>query len=177
LPIAFSAAESKAKSVCTIIINESVLKQAYSKNIDYSSLFDIQKDSSGDISAIIANTAKLNILKSQLAIEIQNKIDETQTQPIGVPLGSLFGNELLAGRGPKIPMKLITLGMIDVRFSNSFSSVGINQTKHESSIEIDMTINALLPAGSISATVTTAMPLTDAIIVGKIPQAYTNIQF
>jgi sporulation protein YunB len=177
MPLAFSMAESKAKSVGTLIINDTVSQQVQSENVNYTALFDIQKNSSGEISAIIANTAKMNLLKSQLSTEIQKRINEVHTQQIGIPLGSMLNNEFTAGRGPNIPIKLVTVGAITIDFTSSFESAGINQTRHEVLLEIKMTVSAVLPTGNSVAVVSSKVPVAQTIIVGNVPESYTNIAF
>ncbi|NLB80643.1 MAG: hypothetical protein GX800_03290, partial [Clostridiaceae bacterium] len=144
--------------------------------MDYADLFDIQKNPEGEITAIIANTAKMNVLKSQISLDIQQKIEETQQSEIGIPLGSLFGGEFIAGRGHVIPLKLVMGGIMEIDFKNSFTNAGINQTKHEAYIDIKITVNALMPSGNISTAIATTMPLTHAIIIGKTPNNYANFQ-
>ena len=177
MPLAYSMAESKAKSVGTVIINEAITKQITMRNLDYSTLYNIQKNSSGDISAITANVAKMNTIKAQLSTEIQEKINKIETQQIGIPLGSMLNNELLAGRGPNIPIKLVTVGVIEIDFTNTFESAGINQTKLEVQLEIKTTVSAMLPTGNARADIFSTVPIAQTIIVGNVPDAYTNIDF
>lgn len=176
MPLAYSMAESRAKAIGTLIINEAITDQISMKNIDYSTLYNIQKNSSGDISAITANVGKMNTIKAQISTVIQEKINSIETQQIGIPLGSMLNNELLAGRGPQIPIKLVTVGVIEIDFTNTFISAGINQTKLEVQLEIKMTISAILPTGNSKVNIFSTVPIAQTIIVGNVPDSYTNIQ-
>ncbi len=175
MPLAFAMAESKAKAIGTVIINETVSSQILSENIEYGELFDIQKNSSGDISAIIANTAKMNLLKARISEEIQDKINKLDTDAISIPVGSMLNNELTAGRGPRIPLKLVTVGAMEMDFWGNFTAAGINQTKHDVHLNIKLTISVILPTASSSAEITSSIPIAQTIIVGKVPDAYAAI--
>lgn len=177
LPLVTSMAQSKAKSIGTAIINEAITMQLTSKDVDYSQLYEIQKNKEGEISAIVANVTMMNTIKSQLNTSIQDRINSIDTQQIGIPIGSMLNNELLAGRGPKIPIKIVTVGEIQIDFTNSFVSAGINQTKHEVHLEVKASISAMMPTGNIVSDVTSTIPVAQTIIVGKVPDTYTNIAF
>ncbi|OQB15537.1 MAG: Sporulation protein YunB [Firmicutes bacterium ADurb.Bin193] len=176
IPLAFSIAEARAKGIGTIIVNEEISNQLASGAINYNELYTIQKDENGDICAITADTAKMNTVKALIITSIQNRVNDLNIQSIGIPLGNLFNNEFLAGRGPRIPIKLVTVGTIQVDFTNTFESAGINQTKHEVMLLINMQVTAIMPAGAATASIDSSVPVSQTIIVGKVPSAYANIQ-
>jgi len=175
IPLALSMAESKATRIATVVINETVSEKLAGNNIGYYDLYKIEKNNDGQISALVSNTIRMNQIKSEIATAIQEKISDIEVQQIGIPMGNLTNNYLLAGRGPKIPIKLMIVGIIDLNFKNSFISAGINQTKHEIVLEAKATITAILPAGQKTAEVCTTIPVAETIIVGNVPSTYTNI--
>lgn len=176
IPLALSMAESKAQRIATVVINETVSEKLAGNNIGYYDLYKIEKNNDGQISAVVSNVIKMNQIKSEITSAIQNKISDIDVQQIGIPLGNLSNNYLLAGRGPKIPIKLMIVGIIEMNFKNSFISAGINQTKHEIVLEAKATITAILPAGRKTAEVYTTIPVAETIIVGNVPNTYTNIE-
>ncbi len=176
IPLALSMAESKAQRIATVVINETVSEKLAKDNIGYYDLYKIEKNNDGEISALVSNVIKMNQIKSEITTSIQEKISNIEVQQIGIPLGNLTNNYLLAGRGPKIPIKLMIVGIIEMNFKNSFISAGINQTKHEIVLEAKATITAILPAGRKTAEVCTTIPVAETIIVGNVPTTYTNIE-
>jgi len=169
-------AESKATRIATVVINETVNEKLAGDNIGYYDLYKIEKNKDGQISALVSNVIRMNQIKSEITTIIQEKISNIEVQQIGIPLGNLSNNYLLAGRGPKIPIKLIIVGIIEINFRNSFVSAGINQTKHEIVLDAKATITAILPAGRKTAEVVTTIPVAETIIVGNVPTTYTNIE-
>lgn len=175
MPIAYTIAEAKAKSVGNILVNESVM-QYFSKNdVKNIKLYNMEKNDAGDISAIVLNSTNVNMAKGEIIQNIHNRLSSIDSQEIGVPVGSLINNEFLAGRGPKIPLKLIASGLTEVDFTNTFFSAGINQTKHIVYIEVKLTVHAILPGAKKTAVITSKIPLEETIIVGKVPDSYTNV--
>ena len=177
MPIAATLAEAKARSVATLVINDTVAQYMSDGAFDFSSMYTVEKTGGGDIAAITADTVKINLLKSTLSKEIQNKLDAIDTRQIGIPLGSMLGSEFTAGRGPRLPIKLLVAGLIAVDFGNTFTSAGINQTKHTVTLRVAMDVSAILPLGRAPTRVSTEIPVSDTVIVGKVPQTYADIQF
>ncbi len=175
LPIAVSLAEAKSKALGVAIINEAVTQQITQNNAEFLQLYDIQKNTDGEITAITANVARMNTLKAELTRVIQKRLSEIDTKEIGIPVGNLFNQEFLSGRGPKIPMKIVTVGTTAIDFSNTFTAAGINQTKYEVLLDVKLNVSAILPTQTASVEVSSSLPVAQTIIVGKVPDAYANI--
>ena len=171
-PIISSLAEAKASQIATVVMNEAINKHVMENDIDYDDLVVLQKNTDGRITAVSTNVAMTNRLKSQLALDVQERIVAIDRSDVEVPLGSILGSDLFEGMGPRISVKLIPSGFVVVDFVDSFTSVGINQTKHEVAIEITVKMSMLLPSGSKSVEVVTHVPVAQTVIVGEIPQAY-----
>jgi sporulation protein YunB len=175
MPIACTIAEAKAKTIGNILVSESVA-QYFSKNdVKSIKLYSMEKNDAGDISAIVLNPVNVNMAKSEIIKNIHSRLANIDSQEIGIPMGSLINNEFLAGRGPKIPLKLIASGLADVDFTNAFFSAGINQTKHIVYIEVKLLVHAILPGARKTATITSKIPLEETMIVGKVPNTYANV--
>ena len=56
------------------------------------------------------------------------RIDQVSARELSIPVGSLTGSPLLAGRGPRISVRMESVGSSAARFENQFESAGINQT-------------------------------------------------
>ena len=88
-------------------------------------------------------------------------------------LGSLTGSPLLAGRGPRISVRMESVGSSSARFENQFESAGINQTKHRIVLRIDVYVSILLPGYSTVTQVTNEITVAETVIVGEVPGTYT----
>ena len=118
----------------------------------------------------------MNKIKSQLLLKVQDKIEDVKPKEVGIPIGNIINSHMFSGWGPIIPVRLISIGTINTDFKNSFEAAGINQTKHEISVEVTGKINILLPILSVSSEVVTTVPVAHTILVGDVPDQYINIE-
>ena len=57
---------------------------------------------------------------------------------------------------------------------SSFKSGGINQTVHSVSMRVKTTVNIILPCGLTSVSLETAVPVTETVIVGNVPDIFAG---
>ena len=119
-PTIITVAEAKAKHIAIEAINESVNEKIEEKNLSYDELIHLQKNNNGEITALQANIVKMNQLKSALSISIQEKIAQVGSTKANIPLGNIINSEMLAGWGPKVPVRLIPVGTTQINFKNNF---------------------------------------------------------
>ena len=86
---------------------------------------------------------------------------------------TLTGSPLLAGRGPKLYVKMETLGTASAKFNDRFIAAGINQTKHQILLEVDVSVSILLPGITTYTKVSNEISVAETVIVGGVPQTYT----
>jgi len=94
-----------------------------------------------------------------------------------IPLGNIIGGSLLSGRGPGIGFRVVTLGNPSATFSNQFVTAGINQTKHQIMLEIEIHVNILVPGHATRETITTQMLVAETVIVGEVPGTFGQFHF
>ena len=84
LPIFDTLCKDKAKSIATLISNEqaTVVMREHS----YDELFTIEKDNDGNITMIKSNVFPINEIISDVAVKIQNEIDEKGRENIEIAL-------------------------------------------------------------------------------------------
>lgn len=175
-PYVLSIATTRAKNIASDVINKAVTDELASENIEYNDLILLQTNNSGMVTALQSNIPKINKLKSSLALAIQENITNIESTDISVPLGNLINGDITSGLGPKIPIKLLPIGSINIDFQNGFESAGINQTKHEIYLVAKASITILIPSASTTSDVETIVPVAQTIIVGSVPQTYANIE-
>ena len=163
-PILVSLATTRVSNMVNRIVSEAVDEAIDSGNITYSDLITFEKDNEGRITAIYSNMAAFNRLQSNILDIILARIDQVSTRELSIPVGSLSGSVLLAGRGPRISVRMESVGSSSANFENAFTSAGINQTKHQIVLNIDVAVSILLPGFSTVA---------ETVIVGSVPDTYT----
>ena len=92
---------------------------------------------------------------------------------LSIPLGTLTGSALLAGRGPRFRVRMQSVGSCSAHFENAFEHAGINQTTHSILLYVDVSVSILLPGFNTSAKVSNAFSVAETVIVGDVPDTYT----
>lgn len=172
-PIFEALCEDKAKSIATIISNNEATNVM--KDHTYDELFTIEKDNDGNITMIKSNVIQMNEIISDVAVKIQNSINERGKENIKITIGSFTGSKLLSGRGPGIPIKISSIGNVETDLRSEFSAQGINQTLHRVYLQVDCEVSVLTPYNTISEKVSNQVLLIENVIVGKIPNTYYNL--
>ena len=141
---------------------------------EYQSLAKIMENYSENIKAIETDTAKINRLKSAIIQSMQKNIDSHKSDTVYVPLGSCSNLYFLAGLGPKVPIRIYPVSIVNADFKESFDSVGINQVKHKLYLDVSMKMSFVGMMFAQSDTVETSVLLNETIIVGDTPTYYGN---
>ena len=172
-PILTNLATARVSNAVTRVVNTSVNETLYSAGVDYDRLISLEKDNEGRITAVKSNMAEFNRLQSAVLADVLQKLSEVSTRELSIPLGSLTGTPLLAGRGPLIRIKMQSVGSSSAHFENAFLSAGINQTRHEILLVVDVYASILLPGFSTVTKVTNRYAVAETVIVGSVPDTYT----
>ena len=90
-----------------------------------------EKDINGRITALKTNMSEVNRLKTDVINLINDEILALDNTDLGIPFGSVFLPEFLSGRGPQIPVNILSIRNSEAAFSSSFTQAGINQTLHQ----------------------------------------------
>lgn len=170
-PTILDVAETRVKSETTRAINEA-LNLAITDGCMYSDLVTIEKDANNDISLIYADSVKVNALARQMAIVTQSKINSISSFDVNVPLGTLSGIPLLAEKGPKVNIIVAPIGTVNCTFSSTFESAGINQTLHRIYINVESSVDLIIPTAHMNVSTVTPILLCESVIVGKVPQTF-----
>ena len=108
-----------------------------------------------------------------VADDVLERLGQVSASELAVPLGTLTGSPLLAGRGPKLTVKMETMGTAAATFRDKFTAAGINQTKHQILLDVDVYVTILLPGITTYTKVSNEISVAETVIVGSVPQTYT----
>ena len=172
-PLLESLATTRVSNTVNRIIFEAVNEAIQNGDISYERLISLEKDNEGKITAVHSNMAAFNRLQAQILDIILAKIDQVSARELSIPIGTLTGSALLAGRGPRIRVRMESVGSSTARFNNKFESAGINQTKHQIILEVEVSVAILLPGFTTATKVSTAVTVAETVIVGAVPDTYT----
>ena len=173
-PIVRAYAEGRARYVAIKVINEAVQEELETQDI-YDSLLHLEKGSDGNVIALKTEPVKMNRLKSAIISRIGEKLNASGSVEIRIPIGNMINGELFSGRGPRISVLLQMVNNVNAVFVSEFEHAGINQTMHRILIDVTVGMNVILPGGSSYFEITTEMSIAETIIVGDVPETYTDI--
>ena len=171
-PIFISSCKNAASSMAVNTVNEEVAKviQTYT----YEDIVEVEKDVNGKIATIQARFTQINDIVSQITENIQERIDQSDTQKVYINLGKVSGVSFLSYIGPTFEIEMERAGDINSKVKSEFESVGINQTLHRINLELECKMSILTPFGSVAEEMTTTVILAETVIVGEVPTTFLN---
>lgn len=171
-PIINTQCVNKAKSIATIISNEQAT--IVMENYKYEDLAVVIKDDNGKIQMVKLNIIPVNEIISDVAIKIQEQLNNVESTKFGIRLGSFLGVKLFSGVGPNMNVRMSTIGNVETELKSEFKSAGINQTLHQIYLDISCEVSILTPYDNINEKIKNQVLIAESIIVGEIPQSYYN---
>lgn len=165
-------AETQVRNATSDLINDAIDKQIETGNIRYDRIVYFEKDLEGRITALKTNMTEVNRLKTSILNLINDEILALDTTDITIPIGSLLFPELFSGRGPGIPVQILSIRNSDGSFSSYFSEAGINQTLHQLTMDVSVDVSVLMLGKAESFTVSSQVVVAETIIVGQVPNTF-----
>jgi len=165
-------AQTQVKNSTSDLTNDAIAKQIANGNIAYDRLVFFEKDLEGKITALKTNMSEVNRLKTDILNIINDEILALDAVSIGIPIGSLFLPELLSGKGPAIPVHILSIRNSDAAFVSHFEQAGINQTLHKLTMLVSIDVSVLALAETTSFTMESEVVVAETVIVGDVPQTF-----
>ena len=165
-------AQTQVRNSTSDLTNDAIAKQIANGNIAYDRLVFFEKDLNGKITALKTNMSEVNRLKTDILNIINDEILALDASSIGIPLGSLFLPELLSGKGPAIPVHILSIRNSDASFVSHFEQAGINQTLHKLTMVVSIDVSVLALAETNSFTIESEVVVAETVIVGDVPQTF-----
>ena len=160
-PVLTSLATARVSNTVNGIVTAAVNETIYSGGVDYDQLISFEKDNEGKITAVKSNMAEFNRLQSAIIDEVLEKLSEVTTKELSVPVGTL------------LRVRMQSVGSSSAHFENAFTSAGINQTKHQIYLVVDVYVSILLPGFSTTTKFSNTYSVAETVIVGSVPDNYT----
>ena len=171
-PVVRSLAQTQVINTASDLINDAILEQIMEGQIQYDRIVYFEKDLNGRITALKTNMAEVNRLKTETLNIINDEILAQDTETLGVSLGSLILPEFFSGKGPQIPVRILSIRNSDANFESFFTEAGINQTLQQLSMDVIVDVTVLVLGQTETFTVSSQMVVAETIIVGDVPATY-----
>lgn len=162
-------AQTRVVNATSDLINDAIDLQIETGTIQYDRIVYFEKDLDGRITALKTNMSEVNRLKTDILNIINDEIMEMDTSNIGIPVGSLILPEFLSGRGPLIPVQILSISNSDAGFDSYFTEAGINQTLQKLTMDVSVDVTVLVLGRTESFTVSSQVVVAETIIVGQVP--------
>ena len=173
-PVLAAIAESRAKNIATQAVNDAVWQVLSDEKISYDSLVSFTYGQDGKINAVAVNSVKLNTVCAQIRSRITDYFSALSEKIISIPIGSLTGIDLLAGRGQSVNIGITLSGSSQTEVINEFETAGINQTRHQIILKIKTKIYIIMQSGNITTETENSIIAAETVIVGEVPEIYSD---
>ncbi len=171
-PALTAIAEARITALAVSAMNDAIMERMDDNS--YTSLITAY-DNGEKVYMIQADTRQMNMLASDCCAAAQTRIAAMGEQGVSVPLGTVSGITYLSGRGPGIRVLFTPVGSVESDFDSELVSSGINQSLYRVNIRLTSTIRLIMPGVSHSIEVSAKAAIAESIIVGEVPQVYTNV--
>lgn len=174
-PYVREVAENQVVNAASNALTAAVSEQLRTGKADYNNIIMLEKDVRGNITAIKTNMGEVARLKAEIFDLLGDLAPEIQTLELGIPIGNLILPDFFAGKGFRLPVRVVSLSTSGADLFTEFTSAGINQTQQRITLRVTMTVSILTPFGSQSADVDTDVVVAETVIVGQVPESFFQI--
>lgn len=173
-PVVTTMAQYQCRVVSVLAMNEAVMEELSRIPDVEETLVRVEKAPDGTVSAIEIDSVEVNRLKARLTDAVANRLLSVPRQEVGIPLGTLLGWQLMAGRGPNVPLQIVPASFVESTIVDTLETAGINQTQHRVLIRFTVEMSAILPGYATGVTVENEVCVAQTLIVGEVPQFYAS---
>ncbi|MBQ8174687.1 MAG: sporulation protein YunB [Clostridia bacterium] len=169
--LAYSAATNRAQEIIAAAFSEAIAEN----EALYEELVTIVYRTDGAVASLSCHMQRLNAARNELLLSVLAAFRESDHITVAIPLGNLFGGELFSGRGPRVYIRVLLAEGASAHMDSQFTAQGINQTLHRVLFSITVNLTVLTPTRPVEAVVTQSYAVSETVIVGEVPDAYTQI--
>lgn len=127
------------------------------------------------LSSVVTDASAVNRLKTAIGSAIMQALDGMTGISVAIPLGTVLGWDLLSGWGPLIRFPMSVTSSVFTTVSSSLEGVGINQTAYRVTVGVRVSLYIVTPGGRTTATLDTAFSAAEAVLLGDVPDALTEV--
>ncbi|MEG1548931.1 MAG: sporulation protein YunB [Ruthenibacterium sp.] len=172
-PVITTMAQYQCRVVSVLAMNEAIIAELEQQTTLTEPILSVEKDANGNVTSIMVDSSGLNHLKAQMTEAVSNRLLAIKKQDVHIPLGTLLGWQIMAGRGPNIHLQVLPASFVETSMVDEVETAGINQTQYRIFIRFTVQMSAILPGYSTSVTVENEICVAETLIVGQVPQVYS----
>ena len=168
-PVAEILAKHFAEIYTNMIIEKAVSDYLKESELQYSDFAAVLYDENGKAVSVETLPYNINKVQSELGLAINKSLECSGKISDSIPLGSLTGSYLFAGKGPSLKIRICPVGKACIAVRSDIESTGINQTRHSISALITADISSSLPLYKFESSISFEFLLAETLIIGDVP--------
>ena len=157
-------AKSAVKTIITNCANRASEKALSELNVTYDMLAKINRNEQGLATSLEIDSVTANRVKSYISNEIAKALASYEKVEVTVPIFAAFG----------LYHTSLTTTVVS-NFESHFESAGINQVLHQILLTVGLESNIAANGGNTEQFTTTNFIIAQTVIVGAVPDAFTNV--
>ena len=169
-PVMIKSAQYECRQLCMTAMNQAVADAVAVHPERFRSLYQFRTDANGKITYIAADPLLMNTIKSDLTTQVSHRLSVLGANIISIPIGSLLGWHLMAGRGPALHLRIIQESYVDSDIESRVRNAGINQTELTVMIHFKAAMSVILSGYSTDVEVEDEICIAQVLIAGHTPQ-------
>ncbi|MGL4346113.1 MAG: sporulation protein YunB [Cellulosilyticaceae bacterium] len=175
MPTVMAMAKLKGTSLATESINEAINQTLSTQQITVEDLLSYDYNDKGELVSWNVNSILINKICTEIVTNANQELQHIGEVSLKIPLGNLTGSRIFANLGPDITIKVMPVGTVKVDYDNDIRSTGINQVNHTVWLNIEATVQVVVPLFSDQVQVKRKVVLIDKMISGQVPPSYVNV--
>lgn len=173
-PVILTMAEYECKELSIQKMNAAVAQTLAETPELYENIYHIERAADGSIASVTADPVAVNRIKTELTQRVSNTLEELGAHAFRIPLGSLLGWQLLAGRGPDIDLWALPESFVYSDITTTLETAGINQTELRVFVVFKVDMSAIMAGYSVDVQVENEVCIAQTLIVGEVPDFYVG---
>ncbi|MBO5051004.1 MAG: sporulation protein YunB [Clostridia bacterium] len=169
--LAVAAAQNKIGGLVAHAFTSSLDEE----DVEYENLITIRYRTDGSVASISCRMQGLNRARNALLLAVIEGLSGEDGVEVSLPIGNLLGGEAFSGRGPRIPIRILLAQGAHAHMESDFRTEGINQTLHRVLFSVTVNLTIMTPSRPIQTKVTQTYCVAETLIVGDVPDAFTQI--
>ncbi|MDP4121365.1 MAG: sporulation protein YunB [Bacillota bacterium] len=168
-PMTKNLVQTESEVLANNAINQAVSDELKKTKYTYDDLVHVEYSSDHKIQSIRTDIVKMDQMKTDVALQAQQDVQNVKNEPIDLPIGNLFGAEIFQGKGPKMKLYITLTGSINVTYDSKFISAGINQTLHQIVLTVYSDITVACTGYGQHTHYKTNYVVAETVLVGDVP--------
>lgn len=175
MPTVMAMAKLHGTSLATQAINEAVNQSLKGVQATEQDILSYDYNDQGELVSWNVNSILINTLCADMVEKANVELQNIGEVAFKVPVGNMTGSRIFANLGPNLTVKVLPVGTVKIDYDNNIRSTGINQVNHTVWLDIQSTVQVVVPLFSEQIIVDRRIILVDKMISGDVPPSYVNV--